>query len=183
MTIQPSAAFDLRETGLSFADVGKQLGCTKQNAMSLVAKHAKAIGREPVLAKPVVNPGTRIGGSGTWASGPARGEEPRGQMAENFEPGNQAAVGPHDFSKSQWREYMIGVYQEVAADTRASRMERMIAADKYLNREEGLPIARNLNADTDAAGIMAPVIYLPSNGRENAETPARPSGDVSSQLG
>ena len=142
MTIQPSAAFDLRETGLSFADVGKQLGCTKQNAMRLVSKHAKAIGREPVLAKPVVNPGTRIGGSGTWASGPARGQEPRGAMSEPFLPGNRVGTVPRDRSKTLWREYMIGVYEDVASDAGSSRNERMTAAAHWMDRHEGKPVAR-----------------------------------------
>jgi hypothetical protein len=86
-------------------------------------------------------------GKGTGWGGPAKGMPARAEKAPPFEPGNQAAAGPHEFSKSERIARHIASLERIAAAAEAEGRynEAITATTHALNRLEGLPVARNIN--------------------------------------
>ena len=93
--------------------------------------------------------GTRKG-HGTGYGGRAKGAGSDAPMQPPFEPGNTSAAGPHDNTTgAEQRAEMLAIITEIAKDKNQPGMARISAADKWLDRYEGKPLARNLNINTD----------------------------------
>ena len=103
--------------------------------------------------------GTRAKGSGIPASGiPAGGMgwggKPQGMpehapAAPAFEPGNQAAVGYHDMSRSERLAALDELKFNIAMGRETADLVRMKALESYEDRHLGKAIARNENRDVD----------------------------------
>ena len=99
--------------------------------------------------KRLATSGTRKG-NGAGYGGPAKGPGADAPMQPPFEAGNQTAAGPHDNTTgAEQRAEMLAIITEVAKDRSQPGMARISAADKWLDRYEGKPLARNLNINTD----------------------------------
>jgi hypothetical protein len=63
-------------------------------------------------------------------------------MAPAFVEGNQAAAGPHDMSREEWRRFCLGVWHSVADDVSQPGTARSIAAEKAYDRVVDAPKSR-----------------------------------------
>ena len=101
--------------------------------------------------------------------GPARGAGSTAPMHPPFEPGNDVAAGFHDMSGEQVAARLKEELFDIA--TKAKREDtRVTASVALLNRIEGMPVARNLNINSEAGASVQ--IYIPDNGRD-----PKPPGD------
>jgi hypothetical protein len=90
----------------------------------------------------ITRPSRARKGNGPGWGGPAKGSQPRGEVAPTFEPGNQAAAGPHDFSRDDWRKFCLGVWHSVACDVAQPGTARSLAAEKAYDRVVDAPKTR-----------------------------------------
>jgi len=73
------------------------------------------------------------------------GGPPKGAGHAPFEPGNQVAAGPHDMHSTEEKAERLRRHIYKLAES-AEREETQLAASiAWLNRVEGMPVARNLN--------------------------------------
>lgn len=104
--------------------------------------------------KPHSGPATRHGnGSGLY--GPAKGAGIGGAKRPAFEPGNKAAAGADHSDVEQTRQAKAAKAETLknhlyTLATTAEREDTQVrAAEAWLNREEGMPVARNITVATD----------------------------------
>ncbi len=102
--------------------------------------------------------GTRRGNGAGWG-GPAKGIPASADTASKFEPGNKAALPAGERASVMQRtratrDAMIAVYERIAADETAPPMAQITAADKWLDRHEGKPIARMVNMTPDDVSVL-----------------------------
>lgn len=101
--------------------------------------------------------GTRKGngpGMGHGWGGQAKGKSAsNAEMHAQFEPGNAVAVGPHDMSDRDRIAALKDNLYDLAfhADNEATRVQ---ASTHLLNRLDGMPIARNINVETDDVRLI-----------------------------
>ena len=93
-------------------------------------------------------PGTNGDGWGGEARAPG---QPHNKRAA-FEPGNTLAAGPHVLRDPETADRIKLHILHLAQN--AEREETQLAASQaFLNRIEGMPVARNLNINRDAAPV------------------------------
>ena len=113
--------------------------------------------KQPRKATSGTRPKSTTPAGGQGYGGPAKGlPAERGARAAAFEPGNRAGVTTPDKPRdnrtpAEKRARMLAIYEEVAEDQSQPGMARINAADKWLDRHEGKPVARNITTYVDDA--------------------------------
>ena len=108
------------------------------------------------MAKPPKEPKEWVysppGGKG-WG-GPAKGASmSKKGPAPKFEVGNKAAAGPHDMSDRDKAQAIKDMLFGLAL-TAERPIERIKAGEVWLNRTEGLAVARNITVSADDIGAL-----------------------------
>ncbi len=81
-------------------------------------------------------------GNGPGWGGSLKGAGSTAPVAPPFIKGNQAAAGPHDMSREEWRRFCLGVWHSVADDVSQPGTARSIAAEKAYDRVVDAPKSR-----------------------------------------
>lgn len=86
-------------------------------------------------------------GNGAGYGGPAKHNPPSAesiQTAPEFAPGNKVGgkPGPWSQRKAELAEKAMGVWESVVDDPKETTSNKIVAADKIMNRVDGLPVQR-----------------------------------------
>ena len=84
-------------------------------------------------------------------------------MAAKFEPGNQAAAGPHDMSDSETQKALLAMYVTLALSDKSKPMEKIAAGEAWQDRKFGKSVALVKNEISSAPAVQ---IYIPDNNRD-----------------
>lgn len=99
---------------------------------------------------------------GAGWGGPAKGKMPRGQRAAPFTAATGSIAGslPKDTrTNAEKRERLLALYVEIAEDEKHPAASRIMAADKWLDRHEGRPIAKQEHSGPGGAPIPTRIEY------------------------
>lgn len=95
----------------------------------------------------------RLPSRGAASKGDGWGGEAKGSGAAPFKPGNKASAGPRDMTTNEEKAERLRQHIYKLAEGAEREETQLSAAIAWLNRVEGMPVARNLNINSNAVPV------------------------------